>query len=390
MTGDVFIKDNGYLAMGGFDEGRQFHKIIDIMTRPDSPYLNYIEDIHVMAVSLGANGALFSGLYDTYSQKQRIKSIVAMCPVVNLENSLKNVFSDKPVGKIYSLITYNLLKNVFRFVPILGELLVEGEFWSQAEVTNAVREASIRSYIRRTQKTPWDLAPFEGVRIESEEQFWDLNDFVKYAQNVNVPSLVVHARDDFIVPSKVNADLLSKKLAAQKSQIAILELRNGSHCAFNVANGWPTISTLLREFVLKYSSYKVQENLEIRPLQYVRTPKKSPNLILAQYKWLFEDGKFKLSMTYLDKTKKDERSRPTCMRSDYRFADGVFCYTTYKFEVKNDTFLILGIQVPQTPRDADVAVRWLNTHVSPVSSKGDLLYGQTEVPTHIKFQTHFK
>ena len=113
--------------------------------------------------------------------------------------------------------------------------------------------------------------------------------------------------------------------------------------------------------------------------------------VFAQYEWLYEKewNKTKLRVTYLDKNKRDAQGRFTCRKSDYRFADNVFCYTSREFDIDLKTFSNINIESASTDYEADVVTRWLNTHVTPVTEKGVIPYGTTEVPTYFKSSSDF-
>ncbi len=388
LTGEQFIRDNGMLAMGGFDEGRQFQEIIKQLIADDSPYKDLIEDIHVMGVSLGANGALFSSLYNSYVPEDisKIKSVTALCPVVNLENSLNHVFSNTILGAVYTQITYHLLKKVFKDVPVLAELLNYNDIWTRDEIANAIKGGAVRYYKDRTFKTPWDYAPFIGKRIESEQDFWDVNNFTTYADQVTTPTLVVHAKDDFIVPVDLNTKLLFEKLKNNKTNVGIVEVENGSHCAYNVANGWPTMSTLMREFILNHSSYRDNQELTENKLQYKRAPQNSSVEVFARYNWILDKKKStaKLRMTYLDKWARSPNGMYVCRTGDYRYANGSVCYRSFDVDVKLSTFQGLNIRSPASDFEANTMSRWLNTHVTPTLEDGQIPYGMTKYPTHFK------
>src|SRR5690606_24972327 len=105
VTGTEYMKDNHSVALGGMDEGRQIIKLVEMLNK-DPKYKDLIEDIHVVGVSLGSHGVLYSSLYNSFDNSDyKIKSAVALCPVVNLEPTIKSVFQVSIAGLYYALLT---------------------------------------------------------------------------------------------------------------------------------------------------------------------------------------------------------------------------------------------------------------------------------------------
>ena len=93
VSGTDYLKDNGVVAVGGFDEGDQIMQVAEIVKDSNAKLSQYISDIHVLGFSLGGNGALFSSLYNSFSEDRPISSVAAICPVVNLQPTMESVFS---------------------------------------------------------------------------------------------------------------------------------------------------------------------------------------------------------------------------------------------------------------------------------------------------------
>lgn len=384
LTGNDFMHDNKVVSMGGFDEGRQYHEIIKQLTDQSSPYHHLIEDIHVMGISLGGNGALMSSVYNRYQEDGlgKVKSVLAICPVVNLQNSYERIFSQTIIGAVGFAATNILVKKFYEEIPLLQMFFKKKKIWSQEELYQGIKNSTVEHYKNRTAKNGWDYLPFYGQRVQSEKDFWNLNDITKFVAHIQTPTLVLYAEDDPIVESSQNADLLFKNSMNQNPYLGGVEFENGSHCALNVANGWPTISTLVREFVLKHSTY-VSSQEGVLPLKYKVPPQEISTRKLAKYEWSVERGSSSalLKLNYFDPAAFDNFRKESCRFSDYRFANKKFCYRRRNFSIPLQILSKWGARVPSSNYEANAMTRWLNTHVIPKGTGERLIYGTSEVPS---------
>lgn len=394
MTGKDFLLDNGHVALGGYDEGRQLHEVIKQLLDTKTGYGNLIEDVHMVGVSLGGNAALFSSLYSSYlhsSSATKLKSVIAVCPVVNLEKSFNHMFSGSIVGRVNGLYANSYVKDVFNGVPDLAYFLTPGKYWTRSEVSNAISGSASYHYIRKTQNDPWDYLPFVGDKISSVQDVWDRNNFLDFAKDIRVPTLVLHSNDDPIVRSKENSNLLSGVLGASNSHLGIVGFDNGGHCGYNVANGWPTMSTMLREFILSHSSYQVDNKASNGALSFQqdieKEQKRIKDLQVVNYEWIASERAntvdFKVSFF---KPEKWFLWFKTC-HGDYRFANASECYYSRTYKVKLSSFKDLKLQAPRNDYEANAMSRWMNTHVTP-TSKGFYPYGQSLIPDGFYVHKH--
>lgn len=391
MTGKDFIVDNARVALGGYDEGKQIHEIMDQLLSPNSPYRDLIEDIHMIGVSLGGNAALFSSLYSSHrrTSQPRLKSVMAVCPVVNLQNSFSHVFSNSIVGVANGVMAQSLVHNVFESVPILGQFLKRGKFWTKSDVSNAIIGSATTYYINRTHYEPWDMAPFENDILNSKNDVWKRNDFLAYTNDINIPTLILHSDDDPIVRDQDNAKLLKQSLQNKSSHVGVVNFKHGGHCGYNVSNGWPTMSTMLREFILKNSDYTAENVSSYGDLIYYHNTKEEEknlaDLKFVKYEWsaMKKAPIVNLKISFFDPNKKFLWFK--LCDSDYRTADHRHCYYSKTYKLSLDSFKKFGLKVPTTDYETNKLSRWLNTHITPVTDKYEYAYGLTTIPT--KFYT---
>ncbi|MES2768172.1 MAG: hypothetical protein V4596_03420 [Bdellovibrionota bacterium] len=383
VTGTDYMKQNGAVALGGMDEGRQIQKIVD-MVSADPRYKDLIEDIHVVGVSLGSHGVLYSSLYNSFEQnsKTKIKSAIALCPVVNLEPTIKSVFEPTIAGIYYAILTNQTLKDVYDRIPILRQYLDPSGLWTQKQMYDASTKSTLWHYKEKTSKTPLNGLPFEGKRVHDFSDFWEYNNFVQYVDQVTTPTLIVHSRDDFLVQSIFNSDELLKKTQNKNSQVGIVEFQNGSHCALNVATGWQTVSSMLRSFILKHSTYKEEEGVKVTvPF---RAPYLNSNHKISKFTFAAaKDNSFaQVEIQYFDGS--EVTAGTPCMRYDPLFAPDL-CYKSKTESV--DLNIISGVRVPKTDFEVKRLTRWLNTHVSLLNKNSELVIGSNLWPTSIEAST---
>ncbi len=386
VTGTDYMKKNGAVALGGMDEGRQILKIVEMLSE-DPNYSHLIEDIHVAGVSLGSHGVLYSSLYNSFNENShhKIKSSVALCPVVNLEPTIKSVFEKTIAGIYYAILTQKTFKEVYNYIPILRDLLPANGLWSQSQMYKASTSATLWHYQEKTSKTPLDMAPFQGARIQELNDFWDLNRFVDYVDYVNTPTLIVHSKDDFLVQSSFNSETIYQKTLNENSNVGVVRFDNGSHCALNVATGWATMSSLLRNFVLKHSSYSPQQGATV-DLDF-RAPAMRTHHKITNYKFAAERNKdyVNVDIQYFDRTSTAPGGKK-CSRFDPLFASQ-YCYYTKTEKISLSGLEALGLSTPRSTFEVQRLTRWFNTHATLKNKNSDVILGSNLWPTKLEVDT---
>ena len=382
VTGTEYMKANASVALGGMDEGRQIIKIVEMLNE-DPKYKDLIEDVHVVGVSLGSHGVLYSSLYNSFNNSEhKIKSATALCPVVNLQPTIKSVFKVSVAGIYYALLTSQAFREVYKYVPILQEYLNPTGLWSQSEMYHASTQAAFWNYKTRTEEIPLDFAPFEGRKVSSLDDLWELNNFVRQAHLVTTPTLLVHSRDDFLVQSSFNSDDLLAQTKNQNSHIGIVEFQNGAHCGLNVATGWGTISSMLRSFILKHSNYKEEHGYSIA--SDFKGPKLNSNHKISKFtfKALKDKSYAEVKVEYFDASLTAVGGR-VCRRFDPLFASK----ECYKSKVEKVDLAAIGLQAPVNKFQAERLTRWLNTHVTLENQNSEVILGSNLWPTKLTVDT---
>lgn len=263
VTGSDFEKENKAFAVGGFDEGRQLYQLATYLKK-ESSIRDRISSVQVMGISLGGNGALFSGLYSSQnplpSNEKSIDGVLAVCPVVNLQNSLRNLYREDLLSHGYTFYTFQVLRSIAEALPFLGTALQNINRKTPEQMYQLLTRLLLNYYGQWTDHEVWDLKPFQGVRIKNLQQFWELNDFLRFYSQVEIPTLVIAADNDPIVRPKQNAYLIP----TDNPLVQVLPLQQGSHCAFSYANGYERWSRLLREYFVANDPVWKQQRHEVR------------------------------------------------------------------------------------------------------------------------------
>lgn len=256
MSGTDFIANNTRFSFGGYDEAIQNILVAQILKDPNEPLSRLIESLHLFGVSLGGHGVLYGSLLNELnSPKGRplYQSFMGMCPVVNLEKTLKNLTLEKPFSWVAEFWAGKRLAALPEKVKSLEDTsrfsLLET---SVGEVARTYQGGL--SYVSAI-KLP------EGLRDGPD--FWQLNDFWKYYKNVRQPVMIFGNHTDLLVPFKLNAQELQKKeIKIASNNVSVVDFGHGIHCTLPVPYDWKAISTLLQSYVLSHApGFKTQNQI---------------------------------------------------------------------------------------------------------------------------------
>ncbi len=196
----------------------------------------------------------------------RVTSVGAMgfslggCTVLNAARHASLAPDDPLDGGVMSLSApsemYRATRYVSRRPPVRHPFFVLWMiFWAGMRV--AVRDRRLDARIR-----DWmdviraESLPFYGV---SEEEFFARASAVNWASEVTVPTLAVHADDDFVVPVD-HAHALAEA-AADNPSVAVRTVPQGSHCSFGaVDDRW------FRSVVRRWFEYWATPPTPVRPV----------------------------------------------------------------------------------------------------------------------------
>lgn len=249
MTSGDFIANNNQFSFGGYDEGIQNILLAQLLQNPMEPLSRLVDSVHVFGMSLGGHGVLFSSLLNKYNSapgRPLIQSFLAMCPVVNLKPTMESL-------------TQSGVKSAF--VDIWGRRRLGGleqkmpgmvQYDSFKFVNKAVSEVARTYHGGLSYMSAVKLPP--GMKDSSD--FWVLNDFWKYYQDVQEPVMIWATVQDALVPYGMNSQqLLNKEMKVASKNLRVVEFPEGFHCTLPVAYDWKFISSMFQSYILSHSPH---------------------------------------------------------------------------------------------------------------------------------------
>lgn len=254
MSGTDFVENNSRFSFGGYDEGIQNILVAQILRDPNEPLSRLIESLHLFGVSLGGHGVFYASLLnDLNSPKGQslYQSFMGFCPVVNLEETMDGVTSNKPFALAVDLWSQKRLSRLEQKMPALQDH--ENFAFLKKTVSEVVRTYhGGLSYVASVKLPP-------GVTDGAE--FWELNDFWKNYKDVKKPVLVLANHADLLVRYDLNSELLqNKSMKVDSNNLSVVDFEHGIHCTLPVSYDWKAISTLLQSYVLSHSpNFKLRE-----------------------------------------------------------------------------------------------------------------------------------
>lgn len=238
LSGIQFIQDNTSYAFGGFEEALHNILISRILNEKTQPLAQYIDGIHLLGISMGANGVIISNLLET---KNRIdpkvplfKKTLLICPLVNYTSTEKN--HNTSLGKSFLF----KLWSEKRLLPLAEKYPGFFDANSFFPIANLVEKFKTNY---REPLVGWNavkgIEPLKGSsNLFADSQLWS-----KYLKDVKTqsPTLVIRTETDPIVPMRENLGMLEK----QFQNIAQITLPKGMHCSLPASYNWSAISQTL-------------------------------------------------------------------------------------------------------------------------------------------------
>ena len=404
VSGSEYEFENASVALGGFHEGKQLYEVAAALQHPQSPYRSKISSVHVMGISLGGHGALFSSLYASqnrvsYLNKRVIDSVLAYCPVVNLEKSMDRLFSQGTIASLVENYTRRTLLRLSVNIPILGEFF-RHDYEDRSELKRAIALGASHFYSDWTQAEPWPLSPLKNTRVDSLEKFFSVNNFNRYYGMIRVPTLVLAAQNDRFVRTSENTGLLAAHMKNNKNpSIKTLIMGQGDHCAFSEANGWRNMSILKREFILAHSPefmrnrrvYRVPIESEFRNLNWLKRLRLSKSTPIMSYNFKFRVNRsnLKLELAVFDQYRHidGDQEGPRCSQFKPHIADKRDCFRTYSAEIPIAKLQQFGFRTPKSRLEASIFTRFANTRFSVLNNANKDLKHTSDFPAFIEFES---
>lgn len=249
MTSGDFASRNRQFAFGGYDEGIQNILVAKMLRDENEPLSKIIESVHLFGVSLGGHGVLFSSLLNKYNSSVRgplIQSTLAFCPVINLKETMQSLFKGGFKTTFVNMWSRRRLKGLEHQMPKISE--DKNSNFLETAIEEVTRKyTGGLSYVSSLVRLP------PGMKDSSN--FWELNDFWKYYQDVEEPVLVFATEKDPIVPFELNSQALAlKNIKIASKNLRVVDFPMGYHCTLPVPYDWKFITTMMQSYILSHSS----------------------------------------------------------------------------------------------------------------------------------------
>jgi hypothetical protein len=347
-----FIQKNNYFSIGGDAEGYET-SLVGKWLLEESPYKDLISSLHFMGISLGGNSAMMQPFYNelnkTNNGESIYKSVSAICPVVNLQDSLNALINSPVTGlPMYYLTKKELILDKNHLYDI-GDTINENDFPIKDELTESLGGWAALSLTRR------------GRPINTND-FFAKNNFFNYQIKTSTPTLVWASKDDMIVYNNVNAGRLkASNYLSLHPQMGVVNMNFGNHCGFNSVYGNAASSMVLRSFVL-YNSPEYREQYRRQKvamdLPFPRLRKFEKHI---QQKWLVKENSDLVNLKY--KLFKPANNYEKCPIHNiwYALPD---CYEEITYNVPIEKLKTMGVQkIPQNAAEAQALTRELNSRI---------------------------
>lgn len=264
-SGPEYVLTNKEFIFGGFHEGMQVVKVAAYLRSSASPYRKKITSIHFVGVSLGGQAALYSSLFnDAYPGRGPLRSIVAICPAVDLKATISSDLVTNLRGRVFNYKIRSTVDTVKAEWPqLITDLQLAGRPAPAITQWPDLLASAAAHFLSRHRLQKHFLRPFQDVHIENAGDFWTANNFIAAMRPIRTPTLAIGARNDPIVPYPLNfKNLLSYYGDQPQSGLQPILTSDGSHCGFSLVYGWRVMGTLLRSFVMSRSPRLLQSRRE--------------------------------------------------------------------------------------------------------------------------------
>ena len=254
MTGADFVRDNGYIAMSGLDEGRQLIELGQLIR--NSPLNRFVSSMHMVGISLGGQGIFYAAQMNDANLWQDGKplyaSALAISSVVDLQESVNDLFNNPWKGRLARSLFFSEIKEVVTALPGIGRIFSNPAI-APNQIPSAVAQQAFLHYSMLDRK--WLMKPYQDAHMYNVNEYWAMNDFARYLNvPMRTPLLALAAEDDAVVNTEHNTSRLVTALGTNpRSNLAAITIPNGTHGAFGLVYGWDIAGTLLRTHILNHS-----------------------------------------------------------------------------------------------------------------------------------------
>ena len=256
LTSYAFLSQNKNISFGGVDEGLQTFVILKDLSGVDSAFLAFTKSFHLVGLSLGGQGTFVTALFDQFNGNV-IKSILNLCPLINLEKTFSYHSRVGLAPALIDLWNARRLESLFQLYP---EELKKSEWWrtifdlkprftpTVLDILNHNRQKPLLSpsdIVERVPEMKWP--PGFEAHLKNSKNFYELNDFWPLYQGVKTPTTLITTPHDPLVINELNSDLIAKKeQPGDFSSVQLYSYHRGVHCGLAPVYQWDYVVGLIK------------------------------------------------------------------------------------------------------------------------------------------------
>ncbi|MBC7742662.1 MAG: hypothetical protein H7061_10720 [Bdellovibrionaceae bacterium] len=257
LTSFAFLSQNKNISFGGIDEGLQTFVILKELNRALSPFLPITASFHLMGLSMGGHGTFVTALLDQFNGR-KIKSILNLCPLINLEKTFDYHARDGFGPAFIDLWNARRMNRLFDMYP---KEISGSQWWMTLFDLKPRFTPAVLQILNSQRKTPLlSVDDIEKIvpgmkwpkgfaeHLKNSKSFYDLNNFWSLYQGVKTPMGLISTPHDPLVTNEFNADMITKK--TQPGDFSSLKMHvfdRGIHCGFAPVYQWDYVVDLVKD-----------------------------------------------------------------------------------------------------------------------------------------------
>ncbi len=392
LAASDFVRDNRGFGMGGLEEGRQAFEVVRLFGREDSPFRKLITSFHILGISLGGNGALFTSAYGSFNNDNlvgpKINSVIGFCPVVDLKSTLLDVDRNDAVGRHFAnLVSETLIKN---FAYVFGSSRDMPTLYKPGHKQSVpfLEQYIYPRYKALSTKNDFQLAPMTQGDLTTPEAFWNANNYLNYYSKVTIPTLLFYSEDDFIVSPKVNSKALRAALEVHPNPfVNVVGVSKGAHCAAAEVYGDDIIDGALETFVLshapEFNFSQGDRELDLSTLKDFNKIELAPGEKFFGYEFGAKKGSNSVTMELKIWNPSHNDGNYRCGQWD-PFHALESCFRRISLEIPSAHFFPFLDGLP-SKEQAQSLTRWLNRRVQVLTKSNNNPVDTTDFPSVAKW-----
>lgn len=386
VTSATDIAFNQVVHLGGAVEGHQILETVRIILQ--TPELQgKVSGVHLVGESLGGHSAIYSGLYAGILENKNITSVTALCPAVDLDQSMRHALVDNTWAQmIYGPVAKKELGVAAVHVPAIADKLAK---YDRPLVRDGLFQVLLEIATESSPRWWWLASRFlDPTLTPDREGFANANNFIRWAPRLRVPTLLVSAENDFLVNHAHPEDLMKSAWAFDIEPLILLRAKYGSHCAFHQAYGWQNMTTLLRSFIEKTEQFASKSRKPETTITYLNP---------AQKDWWRRQTALWEGEQYID-ARFRAQAQASEVAVELRIKRQFDCGDTWTSPLRESCLRKVTIRIPRswlpqgtpdtppTSADADRWTRWANNHLQLQGVNNQPFFRSSEPPAGISLR----